>query len=314
LDEFLDRHVRKNLRRADEVERVFDKYVRPRIGAKSIYQLRRRDIVEMLDEIEDEHGPVMADRTLAHVRKAFNWAAARDDVFVPPIVRGMARTKTSERARRRVLDDQEVRDLWEALDAAAVPAPFIPLVRTLLLVGQRREEVAQLRWEEIAGNVWSIPRERRKKGDGQTVPLTDITLQLLGEPQKGYVFSTTGGRKPFSGFSKAKRALDAAIGDLRKREERDAMAPWVLHDLRRTARSLMSRAGVSADVAERVLGHVIPGVRGIYDRHPFITEKRDALERLAALVARIIKPPETIGTAVMPRTSCNSPPTTSLAI
>jgi Arm DNA-binding domain len=76
LDAFLDRHVRKNLRSAGEVERVFNKYVRPRIGDKSIYQLRRGDIVEMLDAIEDENGPVMADRTLAHVRKAFNWQAA----------------------------------------------------------------------------------------------------------------------------------------------------------------------------------------------------------------------------------------------
>ena len=93
LDAFLERHVRKNLRAAREVERVFNKYVRPRIGAKSIYELRRRDVVEMLDAVEDAGAPVMADRVLAHTRKAFNWWAARDDTFVPPIVRGMTRTK-----------------------------------------------------------------------------------------------------------------------------------------------------------------------------------------------------------------------------
>ncbi len=89
LDIFLDRHVRKNLRTAKEFERIFNKYVRPRIGSMSIYNLRRRDIVEMLDVIEDEHGPVMADRTLGRVRKAFNWYSTRDDTFVPPIVQGM---------------------------------------------------------------------------------------------------------------------------------------------------------------------------------------------------------------------------------
>src|SRR4051812_32915150 len=87
------------LRTAKEFERIFDKYVRPRIGAKPIYNLRRRDVVEMLDAVEDDHGPVMADRTLGRVRKAFNWYSARDDSFVPPIVRGMSRTSTSERAR-----------------------------------------------------------------------------------------------------------------------------------------------------------------------------------------------------------------------
>ena len=124
----------QELRSAEEVERVFDKYVRPRIGTKSIYDLRRRDIVEMLDAIEDENGPVMADRTLAHVRKAFNWQAARDDTFVPPIVRGMSRARpAAERARKRILDDQDIRDLWKALDTAKVPACYPAYVRTLLL-------------------------------------------------------------------------------------------------------------------------------------------------------------------------------------
>jgi hypothetical protein len=103
LDAFLERHVRPKLRTVKEVERIFTKYVRPRIGTKPLSDLRRRDIIEMLDGIEDEHGPVMADRTLARVRKAFNWHSTRDDTFVPPIVRGMARTTHAERARERVL-------------------------------------------------------------------------------------------------------------------------------------------------------------------------------------------------------------------
>ncbi|MGZ8329983.1 MAG: Arm DNA-binding domain-containing protein, partial [Rhodoplanes sp.] len=94
LDEFMARYVRKQeLRSADEIERTFRVYVRPRIGGKSIYELQRRDIVQLLDAIEDGHGPVMADRALAYVRKALNWWAARDDQFNPPFVKGMARTK-----------------------------------------------------------------------------------------------------------------------------------------------------------------------------------------------------------------------------
>jgi integrase len=294
LDAFVSRHVRPNLRSAHEYERSFNAYVRPRIGSRSIYDLRRRDIIDLLDGIEDNNGPVMADRTLAHLRKAFNWQAARDDTFVPPVVRGMARTKNSERARTRILSDDEIRDLWAALDVVEVPPPFPALVRMLLLSAQRRQECADMTFPEIEGDTWLIPGERYKTGLPNAVPLTKAARGLLGESGTGFVFSTDGGKRPFSGFSKAKRALDAAIADLRKQEGRKPMPAWVLHDLRRTARSLMSRAGVPPDHAERVLGHVIPGVRGVYDRHSYAAEKRDALERLAALVERILTPGEKV--------------------
>src|SRR5262245_62158003 len=102
LDSFIARHVRPNLRSAYEIERTFRVYVRPRIGAKSIYDLKRRDIVALIDYVEDNHGPVMADRTLGHLRKAFRWHSSRDDEFNSPVVTGMTRTKPAERARSRV--------------------------------------------------------------------------------------------------------------------------------------------------------------------------------------------------------------------
>jgi integrase len=212
---------------------------------------------------------------------------------VPPLVKGMARTKDSDRARKRVLDDDELRALWRALDRTSLPDPFPRLVRALLFTAQRRDEVSGMRWEEIdvEAKTWTIPLSRRslRKGGEHVVPLTDVVRKLLGKPKKkGYVFSTTSGVKPFSGFSKAKKALDTAIAQLRKPEKRRPMPPWVLHDLRRTARSLMSRASVSPDVAERVLGHVIGGVRGVYDRHSFFDEKKDALERLAVLIKQVV--------------------------
>lgn len=289
LDSFVERCVHR-LRTARQIESAFDRHVRPRLGVVSIYSLRRADIVALLDHIEDQAGPVMADRTLAYLRRAFNWQAVRDDTFTPPIAPGMGRVKGSDRARSRILDDQEIVDLWRALDTAKVPEPFSRLVRTLLLSGQRRTEVAAMSWPEVEKNMWSIPATRRGKGGAHSVPLTDAVMQLLGSRQDAFVFSTTGGKKPFSGFGKSKRALDAAIAELRKTEGRALMPPWRLHDLRRTARSLMSRAGVDADHAERVLGHVVPGVRGVYDRYSYLEEKCVALERLAALVTRILDP------------------------
>jgi integrase len=296
LDSFLARYVRKQgLRSADEIERTFTVYVRGRLGSRSIYDLRRRDIVELLDMIEDNNGPVMADRTLAYLRKAFNWHATRDDKFSPPIVRGMARTKPKERARTRTLDDEEIRDLWKALDEAAVPVCYPSFVRALLLTGQRREEVSRMRWEEIEGETWVIPCTRSKTKIENRVPLTATVRDLLSAERKtGFVFSSGSGRRSFSGFSKAKAALDHKIIELRKQDGRSPMPAWVHHDLRRTARSLMSRAGVPSDIGERVLGHVVGGVRGVYDRHSYSAEKLEALEKLAALVERILHPADAV--------------------
>jgi integrase len=290
LDEFLTRYARPTLRSADQIERAFRAYVRPRIGAKSIYDVTRLHVVELLDAVEDKAGPVMADRALAYLRKAFRWWAARDDKFSPPFVPGMARTKPKERARSRVLADQEIRDLWKTLDTAKVSRPFAAFVRTLLLTCQRRDEVSRMAWQEIDGDIWEIPAARYKTGQPNAVPLTKAVHELLGAPKKaGFVF-TTDGTHPISGFSKAKKALDAAIAELRKQEKREPMPGWRLHDCRRSGRSLMSRAGVPADHAERVLGHVIGGVRGTYDRHAYLPEKQAALKKLAALVENLVSP------------------------
>ena len=290
LDLFIARHV-KGLRSAKTIERSLEVYVRPRIATKSIYELRRKDIVEMLDAIEDDDKAVTADRVLAYIRKAFNWYAARDDEFTPPIVRGMARTKPSERARTRALADDEICSLWTALESTESPEPFRNIVRVLLLTAQRRDEIGLMRAEEIDGDTLVIPAERYKTGIPNAVPLTKEARRWIGDRKTGYLFSTTDGRKPFSGYSKAKRELDAVIAKERKADGLKPMPAWRLHDLRRTARSLMSRAGVSSDVAEMVLGHKLQGVRGVYDRHSYASEKREALEKLAGLVALILKPP-----------------------
>jgi integrase len=292
LDLFIARHVEKNLRSANTVKRRLEVYVRPRIGSKSIYELKRKDIVEMLDAIEDDDKAVTADRVLAYVRKAFNWYATRDDDFLPPIVRGMARTKPAERARVRALADDEIRSLWQALDSPDSPEPFRNIVRVLLLTAQRRDEVGLMRAEELDGDTLVIPAERYKTGIPNAVPLTKEARQWIGNRKAGFVFSTTNGEKAFSGYSKAKRQLDAVIAEQRKAAKLKPMPEWRLHDLRRTARSLMSRAGVTSDIAEMVLGHKLSGVRGVYDRHSYAEEKRDALEKLARLVGIILNPPK----------------------
>jgi integrase len=236
----------------------------------------------LLDRIEDESGPVMADRTLAIVRRILNWHASRSDDFRSPIVRGMARTKPKARARERTLTDDELRIIW----AAASSGPFGYFIRFLLLTATRRGEPANARRSELAGSDWIIPGKRYKTGTDHLVPLSGAAQTLLTKlHSKGFLFSTDGGETPISGFSKFKRGFDKTVGPLPN---------WTLHDLRRTARSLMSRAEVSGDVAERCLDHAVGGVRGTYDRHEYYEEKRKAFEALASLIAQIVDPQENV--------------------
>ena len=299
LDDFMARHVRnKNqpLRSAGEYESAFNRLVKPRIGNLGIYEVRRSHVIKMLDEIEDATGPVMSDRTLAYVRKAFNWYATRDDQFNVPIVRGMARVKPKERARTRILSDDEIRILWPVLDEAGT---FGALAKTLLLTAQRRDEVAHMQHNEIGREgIWAIPAERYKTKRPNFVPLSKAALAVIAAQPKhedcNYVFPSRA-KTPYSGFGKSKAKLDKAVFAVMKKQARkgakvEPMPNWTLHDLRRTAKTLMVRAGVRSDISERVLGHVIAGVEGTYDRHSYADEKRDALGKLAEMVERILNP------------------------
>jgi integrase len=300
LDEFLARYVRNNerpLRSGDHIESAFNRLVKPRIGKIGIYDLRRSHVAEMLDRIEDEAGPVMADRTRAYVRKALSWYAERDDQFnlTAVFVRVDPRANPRERARTRVLSDEEIRAIWPVLADAGT---FGALIKMLLLTAQRRDEVANMSRKEIGeGGIWTIPAERYKTKRPNHVPLSKAALVIVeAQPEDcEYVFASRA-KTPFSGFAKSKTALDnAVLAAMKKQAMKGAkiepLPNWTLHDLRRTAKTLMVRAGVRPDISERVLGHVIAGIEATYDRHSYADEKRDALEKLAAMVERILNPP-----------------------
>jgi integrase len=271
---------------------TLERLVYPTLGDTPINEVRRTDIARMLDGIEDKSGPVMADQTLAYLRKVMNWHAARGDDFRSPIVRDMARTKPKERARERTLSDEELRTVWKVAEAQGVFGHF---VRFILFTGARRNEAAEMAWTEIDKGDWTLPAARNKTKVDLVRPLSAAAVASLPERGGPFVFSTDG-EAPISGFSKFKLAFDRAVAtELRKHDpEREALANWTLHDLRRTARSLMSRAGVQPDHAERCLGHVIPGVRGTYDRHRYAAEMARAYEALAALVAGIVDPQDNV--------------------
>jgi integrase len=297
-EEYFKREGSK-LRSAEARQSVFTRLIYPAFGARQINEIKRSEIVRLLDKVQDDQGPHMAQKVLAFLSKLFNWHASRDDDFLTPIRRGMARTKLKETARDRVLSDDEIRALWRAAEAAE--GPFGRLVKFLLLTATRRNEAARMtRGEVLPNGDWIIPAERMKAKQEHLIPLSPTAKAIIdGIPKLGpYVF-TTAGRCPTNNFGKCKTELEAAmLAELRKMAQQrgDSAAeivlePWVIHDLRRTARSLMSRAKVNVDVAERCLAHVISGVRGTYDRYAYRDEKRDAFQRLAALVEHIVNPP-----------------------
>jgi integrase len=275
------RRERKKVRTMATRQATLERLVFPKLGRRQIGDISRTDITRILDRIEDQCGPVMADQTLAYLRRIFSWHAIRVDGFNPPIVRGMGRSEPQERARARVLSDDEVRSVWRT--AENHPGPFSSLIKYILLTGARRSEAAGMRRPELGESIWTIPAERHKTKKEFLLPLSSDALAVLaaipqiGTKKDGYYFTATG-RGPLRGFACLKAKFD-----------RDSGAKnYGLHDLRRTARTLMSRAGVPSDYAERALGHTLGRIRGIYDRHAYLAEKRAALEALATELRRII--------------------------
>lgn len=282
-ENYVKRHVIANgLRSRVELERILNRYILPAWEGREFKSIRRSDIAALLDTVQDENGARQADYVLAIVRQIANWYAARHDDYASPVARGMTRTNPRARARARMLDDDEIRAIWQAAERAG---RFGAFVRILLLTAQRREKVAAMRWADVSlDGEWKVPAEEREKTAGGSLMLPDTAIAILREQPRleGNPFVFAGrGLAHMSGFSKSKVEFD-----------REApAAPWVLHDLRRTAKSLMARAGVRPDISERVLGHVIAGVEGVYDRHSYRDEKADALRRLACLVESIVDPP-----------------------
>ena len=178
-EEYLSREGSK-LRTAQERQKTFNRLVYPILGAKKIDAIRRSDIVRLLDKIEDERGPVMADKTLALLSKVFSWHASRSDEFRSPIVRGMRRSKPNERARERILTDDELRMVWKRTEVNGIFGTF---VRFILLTSARRSEAAEMTWGEVKDGVWTLPASRNKTKVDLVRPLSRMALDQLGRQQ-----------------------------------------------------------------------------------------------------------------------------------
>jgi integrase len=294
------------LRTGHERWLMLERSILPTLGGMPIDAIRKSDIIKLRNkladgDLRDQHGrkikggPVAADHALSVIRKIFSWYALEmaDDDFRSPIPAGLNLVKVGQRARTRILNDDELRAIWKT--ASQLEGPFPAFVKFCLLTCARRSEAAGLRWEEVdASGDWELPASRNKTKVPLLRPLSPAARDLLAKLPRNadspFAF-TVDGRHAISGWSKHKRKFDKAV----LRETKEPIPNWTVHDLRRTARSLLSRkeAGVISDHAERCLGHVIGGVRGIYDRHAYHAEKKHALEALARQIAAIVDPPPT---------------------
>jgi integrase len=267
------------LRTGGEQRRILEKYVLPVWRDRPFMEIRRSDVAALLDHVEDRHGAWTADVVLTVLRSMASWHSARDDSYTPPFTKGMRRVPAQARSRSRILDDAELRAVWRAGEEAGTFGAFIQL---LLLTTQRRDKVVTMKWSDLDGDVWTIPTAAREKGNPGVLRLPPAAMKVLkAQPRLAsnpYVFP---GRSdgPLAGFSERHAAFKARCG----------VDGWTLHDCRRTARSLLSRANVRPDIAERLLGHAVGGsVAPIYDRHHYRDEMADALKRLARLITQIV--------------------------
>jgi len=330
VETFMEKHAKARTKSWQHTEALIAKKVTKFWAGKLIGEITRADVVAVLDEAE-RTSVYRANRTLAAIRKLFNWAVLRGLVDASPIVAGMARE--GEITRERFLIFEEIRLVWRACER--IGQPFGPLFKLLLVSGQRRGETVNAEWPSFDlehERLWTLRPEETKAGRTHLVPLSDLALSILeAQPliddpdlaeeaaRKGlnrssavYVFTTTG-KTPVSGFSKAKEHLDAAtLAILREDaiaagedpDEVEVPEAWRVHDLRRTmATHLEDALGVPPHIVGSVLNHApgsYKGITAVYTRGTLIYERRRALVAWARLLGLVVAGGETW--AVLART------------
>ena len=279
IEVFIVQHVSKT-RKAAEISRLLRREVVSRWGNRCVHAIGKRDIVELASEIAQRGTPMAANTLLKVIKTFLNWCVGRAVIDASP-AEGVP-LPGKEVARDRVLTNNELASVIRA--GRQIGGAYGGIVEMLALTGQRREEVAQMVWDEIDFNsrTWTLPGSRTKNGKPHIVHLSEACIKLIKRASRlgSYVFSISGVR-PFQNFTNAKRALDELSG----------VTGWRLHDLRRTCVSGMARLGVPPHVADKILNHqsgTISGVAAVYQRHHFLAERKLALERWGQYIETLV--------------------------
>ena len=279
LENFIAQYLIQN-RSAGEIARLLRREMGMAWNGKSIHEISKRDVVEVISAIEQRGAPIAANKALKSIKTFLRWCVGRAVIDQSP-AEGVP-LPAKEVARDRVLDDQELAQV--ILAARKMGGPYGGMVELLALTGQRRGEVAGLTWQELnlEQRVWTIPKSRTKNAKAHVVHLSEQSMAALRRAdQRGSLVFSLLGTKPFQEFNRAKSLLDQLSG----------VREWRLHDLRRTSVSGMARLGVAPHVADKILNHqsgTISGVAAVYQRHEFLAERRAALDLWGAHIGQLL--------------------------
>ena len=283
--EYLEKHAKPNKRSWREDERILNKDVLVQWGRRKARDIKKRDVVILLDVVLERGAPIAANRTLAVIRKMFSFAVGRDILDASPCVAIAA--PAPENRRDRVLTEREIHTFWTTLDEARMTEPMRLALRLQLATAQRKGEVTIAEWSEfdLGNKVWTIPAAKSKNKLTHRVPLSPLALQILKQLKRisgdsRWLFPSPHGDKPVIAT-----VIDHAV---RKNREVFGIASFTPHDLRRTAASHMTSVGISRLVVSKILNHVESGVTAVYDRHSYDIEKRHALEMWARKLNTIV--------------------------
>ncbi|MFO1037300.1 MAG: integrase arm-type DNA-binding domain-containing protein [Geminicoccaceae bacterium] len=267
------------------VRRIMDREVLPAIGEMQIDEVRKRDIIALIDKVADK-APIRANRVLAHTKRMFRWAAARDLIEHSPAA--SIEKPSQERPRDRVLSDDELIAIWRA--AERIGGAYGHGVQLLMLTGARIAEVFEARRSEIVDDGIRLPRDRSKNDEARIIwlsPQAKAVMEALPHFANSDWLVTATGKRPFRAIGTSKIRLDAEIAN----GENTPIPDWRHHDLRRTLATNLQRLGERLEVIEHVLGHVSgsrAGIVGTYQKHRFEAEAKAALIRWGAHVDGLV--------------------------
>jgi integrase len=286
-EDFINKYAQK-LRSMRDVVGVIRRELMPRWFDTPIAGITRADVRGLIMEIADCGQRARARKTYAIASKLFAWAVEREICGMeasPCASINIGNIAGPNKPRQRVLSDSELRALWRAVEGLGYPAA--PFIRMLLLTGQRLREIAEMSWTEIdlEKALWTLPAKHMKGNVAHEVPLSQAAVDILKSLPRwhgDFVFSSSSGGRPISGFSRLKRRIDMALGD--------NVEKWTFHDLRRTMRTGLGGLPIPSNICELCIAHAQPGLHKVYDRHGYRDEKRRAFELWSARVSEIVEP------------------------